>query len=49
MDTGTRAIDAEARKKVMKAYNQIDKKLWGDDHTKEKDEGQKYLELNMDP
>lgn len=41
--------DAEARKKVMKTYNQIDKKLWGDDHTMENDDGQKYLELNMDP
>jgi hypothetical protein len=41
--------DVETRKKVIKAYNRIDKELWGDDHTKEKDEGQKYLELNMDP
>ncbi|HQR07894.1 MAG TPA: hypothetical protein PLN21_13785 [Gemmatales bacterium] len=41
--------DAEARKKVLKAYNRIDKELWGDDHTKEKDDGQKYIELNMDP
>lgn len=41
--------DTEARRKVMKTYNRIDKELWGDDHTKERDEGQKYLELNMDP
>jgi hypothetical protein len=41
--------DKETRKKVIAAYNRIDKELWGSDSTKIKDEGQKYLELNMDP
>lgn len=41
--------DQDKRKKIIAAYNRIDKELWGPDHTKTKDEGQKYLELNMDP
>lgn len=41
--------DAEKRKKVIRAFNKIEKELWGDDAEKVKDEGQKYLDLNMDP
>lgn len=41
--------DAEARKKVFKTFNRIDKQLWGEDHENIKDQGQKYLDLNMDP
>ena len=41
--------DSEARKKVYKAFNKIDKRIWGPDHEPEKDNGRKFLELNMDP
>lgn len=41
--------DAVVRKKVFKSFNLIDKQLWGEDHENIKDEGQKYLDLNMDP
>ena len=40
--------DSGLRKKVIKAYNKIDKQIWGSDHETLKDDGQKYLELNMD-
>lgn len=41
--------DRDKRKHVFSSYNRIDKELWGPDYTRTKDEGQKYLELNMDP
>ncbi len=41
--------EPELRAKLLKAFNKIDKQLWGDDHEKIKDDGQKYLNLNMDP
>src|SRR5262245_12063118 len=39
----------EMRVKVIEAFNHIDRKLWGDDHTTVADTGQKYLDLSMDP
>lgn len=41
--------DAAARKKVIKAYNKIDKQMWGPDHEPMKDDGRKFLDLSMDP
>lgn len=40
--------DAAVRKKIFKAYNRIDKEIWGPDHEPTRDDGRKYLELNMD-
>lgn len=39
----------EKRKAVMKQFNKIEKGIWGEDAEKAKEEGQKYLSLNMDP
>lgn len=41
--------DANTRKKVFRTYNRIDKEIWGPDHEPAKDDGRKYLDLNMDP
>jgi hypothetical protein len=38
----------QVRRAVLKRYNEIDAELWGPDHTDVKDEGQKYLYLDMD-
>jgi hypothetical protein len=41
--------DAATRGRVIKAYDRIEKDIWGPDHDPAKDEGQKYLHLSMDP
>lgn len=45
----TLPTDKEKRKRVIKAFNKVEKELWGEDAEHVKDEGQKYLYLNMDP
>ena len=41
--------ERDARGKVIAAFNRIDKEVWGPDHERIRDVGQKYLMLNMDP
>jgi hypothetical protein len=40
--------DPQQRQKVIRAFNQMDKQFWGEDHEAQTDSGQHYLHLEMD-